>query len=784
MRRYLASLALIGSVLFTTFVSASDYPFRVKDIRIEGLQRVSAGTVFSALPINVGDSLEPADISDATRKLFKSAYFQDITMGRDGDVLVVTVVERPSISSIEIDGNKSIETDNLMDGLSSAGLAQGQVFQRATLDSVHRELERQYVAQGRYGAKIDTEVVPQPRNRVSLNIEIDEGSVASIAHINIVGNKLFSDEHLRKLFELTTPNWLSFYTQDDKYSRQKLSGDLERLRSWYLDRGYINFNIESTQVSITPDKSDVYITVNVIEGEQFTVKDVKLAGDLIVPEEQLKLLLLVKEGQTFSRQYMTFTEDLITKRLGNEGYTFANVSGIPEQNEDGKTLNVTFFVDPGKRAYVRRINFRGNTKTVDEVLRREMRQMEGGWASTDLIDASKTRLERLGFFKEVSVDTPAVPGTNDQIDVNYTVEEQPSGNVSASLGFSQGSGIVLGASVSQENFLGTGKKVSFSINNSDFRTNYSYSYLDPYYTVDGVSRGFSAYFRETDYEEGNVADFSTDALGGNVTFGYPIAENQRISFSLGLDQTDITEGVQASPEVSGFLLEEGNKNLTFNAVFSWNESTLNRGLMPDRGYSQRASFEMALPGSDLTFYKLNYQGQIFYPLSDIWTLRLRTELGYGDAYGSTQALPFYEHYFAGGFGSVRGYEDNTLGPKAEPHTADLDDPQPFGGNVLVEGGAELIFPIPFVEDKRSFRTALFFDAGNVFDSRPDAYISNNDRLQTEEFDLDLGELRYSAGFSMTWISGFGPLTFSIAKPINSGDDDDTKSFQFSLGNTF
>lgn len=437
--RLLCSVALL---LNATLALAQG--FKISDIRINGLQRVSAGSVFGALPLNVGDEADDRRLVDSTRALFKTGYFQDIQLSREGDVLIINVVERPSVASIEFEGNKAISTDDLMKGMKQSGLAEGEIFQRATLEGVRNELQRQYVAQGRYSASVDTQVVAQPRNRVGLKIKIDEGEVASIQHINVVGNTVFDDEALIDQFTLKTSNWLSFFKNDDKYAREKLSGDLERVRSYYLDRGYIDMEITSTQVSMTPDKKHVYITVNIQEGQKYTVREVKLSGELKVPQDQVQSLLLVQKGQVFSRKLMTTTSELITRRLGNEGYTFANVNGIPQTNEKDHTVDVTFSVDPRKRAYVNRVNFRGNTKTDDQVLRREMRQMEGGWASTYLIDQSKVRLERLGFFKEVNVETPAVAGVDDQLDVNYRVEEQASGSITASVGFAQSSGLILG----------------------------------------------------------------------------------------------------------------------------------------------------------------------------------------------------------------------------------------------------------------------------------------------------------------------------------------------------
>ncbi len=763
--------------------------FTISDIRVNGLQRVSAGSLFGALPLNVGESADDRTLTEATRELFKTGFFQDIQLGRDGNVLVITVVERPSISSIEIDGNKAISTDDLMKGLKQSGLDEGEIFQRATLEGVRNELQRQYVAQGRYSAEIDAEVIPQPRNRVALKININEGSVAAIQHINVVGNKVFSDEELQDLFELKTTNWLSFFKNDDKYAREKLSGDLERLRSYYLDRGYINMDITSTQVSITPDKKHVYITVNVDEGEKYTVRDVKLSGDLKVPEEEVRALLLVKEGQVFSRKVMTSTSELITRRLGNEGYTFANVNGVPEPHNDDNTVSITFVVDPGKRAYVNRINFRGNTKTEDEVLRREMRQMEGGWASTYLIDQSKTRLERLGFFKEVNVETPQVPGTDDQVDVNYSVEEQASGSITASVGFAQNAGLILGGSITQNNFLGSGNRVSIGLTRSEYQSRYNFSYTDPYWTEDGVSLGYNAFYRTTDYDklDVDVSSYSVDSLGAGINIGYPISETSRLTYGLTVQQDEINTGRYTVDEIFDFTREEGDKYLNFKASAGWSESTLNRGVLANRGHSQSLVFETTVPGSDLSFYKIDYRGQIFKPLTDTYTMRFHTQLGYGGAFGSTSKLPFYENYYAGGFNSVRGFKDSSLGPRSTPSTGqngtarDPDqDPLPFGGNVLIQGGAELLFPMPFVKDQRSLRTALFWDVGNVFDTD----CSAGQKRRGDSCDIDFGNLASSVGVGVTWITALGPLSFSLGMPIKKPDDADTQVFQFSLGQTF
>ncbi|MFK3646374.1 outer membrane protein assembly factor BamA, partial [Pseudomonas protegens] len=572
------------------------------------------------------------------------------------------------------------------------------------------------------------------------------------------------------------------------------------LRSYYLDRGYINMDIASTQVSITPDKKHVYITVNVNEGEKYSVRDVKLSGDLKVPEDQVKALLLVEKGQVFSRKLMTTTSELITRRLGNEGYTFANVNGVPQPHDEDHTVDITFVVDPGKRAYVNRINFRGNTKSEDEVLRREMRQMEGGWASTYLIDQSKTRLERLGFFKEVNVETPAVPGVDDQVDVNYAVEEQASGSITASVGFAQSAGLILGGSITQNNFLGTGNKVSIGLTRSEYQSRYNFGYVDPYWTADGVSLGYNAFYRTTDYKDldVDVASYAVDSLGAGVSVGYPISETSRLTFGLTAQQDKIKTGLYTVDEIFDFVNKQGDSYLNFKASAGWSESTLNKGVLATRGHSQSLVLETTTPGSDLSFFKLDYRGQLFTPLSENYTMRFHTELGYGDGFGDTKGLPFYENYYAGGFNSVRGFKDSTLGPRSTPSrgvgvtgnvgtAADPDqDPLPFGGNVLIQGGAELLFPLPFVKDQRSLRTSLFWDVGNVFNSRCES-TSNTiaaSNVKTQCNDISLSNLASSVGVGVTWVTALGPLSFALAMPIKKPDDAETQVFQFSLGQTF
>ena len=810
---------LLLTALLSIFMVGAAYAesFTISDIRVNGLQRVSAGSVFGALPLNVGDQVDDQSLVDATRTLFKTGFFQDIQLGRDGDVLVVTVIERPSISSIKIEGNKAISTEDLLKGLEKSGLAEGEIFQRATLEGVRNELLRQYVSQGRYSAEIETEALPQPRNRVAVKITINEGAVASITQINVVGNTVFPDEDLSALFELKTTGWLSFFSSDDKYSREKLSGDLERLRSFYLDRGFINMDITSTQVSITPDKEHVYITVNIDEGAKFTVSEVKLSGDIKVPEEEIRALLLVQPGQVFSRKIMTTTSELITRRLGNDGYTFANVNGVPQPDEETNTVIVTFVVDPRKRAYVNRIGFRGNTKTEDEVLRREMRQMEGGWASTYQIDQSKLRLERLGFFKEVTVETPQVPGSDDLVDVNYSVEEQPSGSITASVGFAQDAGLILGGAITQNNFLGTGNRVSFGLTRSEYQSNYNFGFVDPYWTMDGVSLGYNVFYNKTDYDDANydITSYSVDTLGAGVSIGYPISETSSLNYGLTASQDSLSSGTYTVPSILEFMANNGGDYTeadftNVKASIGWGESTLNRGILPNRGYSQSVTLQTTVPAaSDLEFYKLDYRGQHFTPLSKQTALRLHTELGYGDGFGDTDGLPFYENYFAGGISSVRGFRNGSLGPRAvaslafpnissnpnqlpnydpvtgiyqcNPATGICTDPdqddQPFGGNVMITGGVDYLFPLPFIKDQSSLRTTFFVDVGNVFST-------NCDDFQVDCNSPDLGDLAVSTGFGLTWITAMGPLGFAIATPIKEPDNSDPQFFQFTLGQTF
>ena len=845
LKKILATLVLS---LVAVVVAAEDMV--IADIRVEGLQRIPANTVFASLPFNIKDRTSPEGIREAIAVLYRTGNFSHVEIGRDGDVLVITVEERPAIAEIGIEGNKAIKKEDLLDGLKKAGLAEGLVFKRATLEGIRQELQRQYVSQGRYDAGIVTEVRALPGNRVSLQIDVDEGTVAKIKHLNIVGNQRFPSEKLLNLFEMQATGLLSWATSDDKYARERLRGDLERLESFYRDQGYLKFSIDSTQVALSPEKDAVFVTVNITEGEIYHVSDVKLSGELVFPEEVMRKLVLLKPSDTYSQKRVTGTEEMLSRLLGNDGYTDARVKSYPQVNEESHTVELTFFVDPGMRTYVNRIEFFGNTVTKDEVLRREMRQMEGSRASGDKIEQSRVRLERLGFFKTVEHEMVKVPGSDDLVDIVFSVEEQHSGSIGASVGFSDGSGLVLSANVQQNNFMGTGEKVAFDITKNDYQTKYSFSFTNPYYTIDGVSRGFSLFYKETDFDKLGVAEYSTNTYGGSLTFGYPVSETARIGFGMGYSHIEIETGPYAPQEViaspssqgydyyykymlvddnlvmldflpydvdllpdgiesafteaaPGFVDRHGNIYDSYSLNLSLQDSKLNRGLMPDRGYSQGVSLEIGLPETDLEYFKMVYSGQYFFPLREEVSVRLHGEFGYGDGYGDTEELPFFENFFSGGFGSVRGYEQSSLGPRGTPAQFYVPDqgllgktgyvydtvsrkflvqdlttrPDTFGGNMLVEAGAELIFPLWFIEDRRSLRTVLFLDAGNVFDS------SCGERQQLC-YDFDPQELRAAYGFGLTWISAMGPLTFSIARPINESSEDKPKFFQFSIGTGF
>ncbi|MDT8310765.1 MAG: outer membrane protein assembly factor BamA [Methylophaga sp.] len=765
MKQLLTALALF---CVTSAVWAEE--FIIKDIRVEGLQRISAGTVFNFLPVKVGDELTDNDVQGIIRSLFKSKYFNDVQVASDDGVLVIKVSERPAISSIEFIGNKDIDGDELTKSLSQIGFGEGQVFEQAMLERVELELQRQYFSRGKYGVDIQSEVTPISRNRVGIRITMAEGAVATIGEINIVGNQNFDDDELIGEIESSTGGWLSFWTKDNQYSRQRLSADLETIRSFYLDRGYVDFTVESTQVTISEDKKQIFITVNVSEGERYKIDEVRLAGNLIVPEQELFDLVTIRNNSVFSRKAINDSSKNLTDRLGNDGYAFANVNAVPDIDSEAREVDLTFFIDPGRRAYVRRINISGNSKTRDEVLRQEMRQQESAWIDTGKVEQSRSRIARLGYFENVNVETIPVTGTSDQVDLDFDVTETASGSVSAGIGFSQSDGIIFNANLTQRNFLGSGKHIRLGFNNSDVNTVYSFGYTNPFATVDGISQGFNAFFRETDAREANLANYTSDTLGGDINFGIPIAEEDRISLALGFERISIELPDDESfivPRFKEFLAREGDSFTSLPVTFGWSRDSRDNALLPTRGMDQSFTAEVALPAGELQFYKLRYRNSWFTPIADDLTFSLRTDLGYGDAYGSTSELPFFENFFAGGIRSVRGYKANTLGVR---EITPSGDDQPIGGNLLVTGGAEVIFPVPFMKKTlRSFRLSTFLDVGNVYDV-------------DQSFDASL--LRYSTGLSAIWISPFGAMSFSIAAPLNAQSDDEKEAFQFSLGSTF
>lgn len=780
MKAKLLPRLVLSSLLVCPFAHAAE-EFIVKDIQVKGLQRISLGTVFNYLPVNVGEKFSTDNAALAIRALFKTGFFKDVFLERDGSNLIVTVAERPSIAKIVFEGNKELSKEDLKKALDKIGLAEGKVFDRQVLDKVEQELSRQYLSHGKYGLKIKTDVSTLTRNRVGIRIVISEGRVAKIKQINIVGNTVFDDDTLLDKLELSTPDLLSFYNKNDQYSKQKLSADLETLRSYYLDRGYVNFSIESTQVAITPDKQDIYITINIKEGAVYTLEKVKLAGNLIVAPDELVKLITVGPEEIFSRKNATETQKAIQDRLGDEGYAFANVNMIPDIHEAKKTVDMTFFVDPGKRVYVHHINTSGNTKTRDEVIRREMRQMESSWASSSKIERSKTRLERLGYFESVNVETPPVAGADDQIDVNYAITEKASGNLSAGAGFSQTQGLMLNANLSQDNIFGSGKRVNLAFNNSNYATSYQFGFYNPYFTTDGISQGYNMGYTKRNAGQINIANYLTNTINGGVNFGIPLNEFDSVRFDFDIKYTDLKASSYSSETIVGFIdrYKGNNPFMTFAPAIGWTHDTLNRALFPSKGGQQRFSALIAVPGSDLTYYKVAYKQQMYFALAKDFTFRLQGEAAYGDGYGSTKDLPFFENYFGGGTGSVRGYRNNTLGFKDRLVDADGNYLQsyPLGGSSKLIGNAELFFPVPFLSEIKSVRLGAFFDAGRI---------GNN---------VSVDDMKYSAGLSGEWLSPFGALSISIAQPLNARSDyknsqgniiqgDQKQVFQFNFGQNF
>ena len=769
--------SLISGLLAALLTAAPAFafePFVVKDIRVEGIQRTEAGTVFNYLPVKVGDRFTETQAQDAIRALFGTGFFDDVRIEAEDGVLVVVVDERPAIDRIEFVGLKEFEPEALKEGLKQVGLAESRIFDRSLLEQAEQELKRQYLTRGRYAATVRTTVTPLERNRVSVRFDVDEGEVAKIHQIKVVGNRAFDEDELLDLFELTTPGWLTWYTKTDQYSRQKLSGDLESLRSFYLNQGYLDFSIDSTQVSITPDKKDIYITVSITEGDIYTVSGVKLTGDLILPDETYRELVKVKKGDIFSREALTETNKAITDALGNEGYAFANVNAAPDVNKEKHEVAFNIYVDPGKRVYVNRINISGNDRTRDEVIRREMRQMESAWYDGEKINRSKVRLDRLGYFDEVTVQTPAVAGTTDQVDVNFNVKERQTGNLALGLGFSSAENVVLSASVSQQNLFGSGKSLTLAVNTSSASRTISLSHTDPYWTADGISRGFDVYHRTYDANELDIANYKTSSSGLGLRFGVPIGEEDRINLGVGVDRTQVTlYGDEADQpfQYRRFSDEYGGSATALLGTIGWSRDSRDSYLYPRSGKYQRVFFELALPPADMRYVKAIYQHQHWFPFGTSSALMLNGEIGWAKGWGD-KTLPFYKNFYGGGIGTVRGFEQSTLGPQFKDTDGDIES---LGGDRRVVMNAEYFFPFPGSGKDKSFRVSAFVDAGQVW---------GDDDYKHRYENFSFADLRYSAGIGFSWSSPIGPLKLSFAKPLKQEDGDKTQSFQFQLGSMF
>ncbi len=806
----LAMLVLLLACVQT--VSAAD-TFVVRDMRVEGLQRISDGTVYNYLPINIGDELGSRRIGEAIRALYDTRLFTDVEMRRDGDTLVVIVTERPTIRKITVTGNKQVKEDELLSGLRDAGLAEGREFDRSVLEKMQQELNRLYFSNGRYGVKIESSVQQLANNQVDVSIVINEGKVARIRDINIVGNQLFEDKRLLREFESSTGNLLSFIRKDDQYSREKLGGDLQKLSSFYMDRGYAGFQIDSTQVAISPDKKDIFLTINVSEGEIYTVGDVKLAGEMVVPEPELERLILLQPDRTFSRRLITETIDLINLRLGIDGYAFSEVEPIPEFDEDNQKVSVTFFVNPGQRAYVRRINFNGIESTRDEVFRREMRVFEGAWLSSNAVDRSKTRIQRLPFVEDVQVETERVPGEDDLVDINFDLKLRQSGTLQGGIGYSDRQGFILNGGFTEANFLGTGDRLAVSLNTGRFASFYNVSHTNPYFTQDGISRTVAVNVRETDQLVSNASQFTSNELGAVLQFGLPLTEYSALSLGVGIRETELLAS-NFSPEEynnwvrdngetffrqSPFEDQQGNPRLlpgsrfnTYELLLGFARDTRNRTIFADRGSRHSLSLEYALPGSDVEYFVVRYGGGMLFPMFGDFTLSVRGNLAYGDGLGDTRYLPPNKNMFAGGSQSVRGFRNNRLSP--------LDSfGNPYGGNALLTGQIELLFPTP-ERLRGSARFGLFADFGNafytgdrgLFQVRDDNGVPTGQApvFNPEFWDFSTDEIRYSVGLTATWLAPIGALSFSYGVPLNavSGNplrpDDEVERFQFTINSPF
>nr|WP_197340494.1 outer membrane protein assembly factor BamA [Ralstonia solanacearum] len=737
-------------------------PFVIKDIRVEGVQRVEPGTVFGYLPVKVGETFTDDKGAESIRALYNTGFFKDVQIRAEGNVLVVRVEERPAISQLEFIGIKEFDKDTLRRSLRGVGVAEARYYDKSLIDRAEQELKRQYVSRGYYAADVQTTVTPVDANRVAVTFTVDEGPVAKIRQINIVGNKAFSEGDLRDEMQLSTPNWLSWYTKNDLYSKQKLTADLEALRSFYLDRGYLEFAIESTQVSITPDKKDIYLTLNIHEGEQYKVSDIKLTGELLSKQAEMEKLIKLKRGDVFSSAKLSATTKAITDLLGTYGYAFATINPQPQIDQKSRTVALTLVVDPGRRVYVRRVNVVGNSKTRDEVVRREMRQMESSWFDGEKLQLSQNRINRTGYFTDTNITTEDVPGTSDQVDVNVNVTEKPTGQISLGVGFSSTDKLVLSAGIRQDNVFGSGTSLGLDVNTSKSNRTIALTQYDPYFTVDGISRSTELYYRTYRplYYTGDQ-DYRIVQQGGNIKFGVPFSETDTVFFGIGYERTTIDVTANTPLVYQNYVAKNGRISNNFPITIGWSKDQRDSALVPTRGRYQQANLEVGIPGGDLQYYRAYYQHQYFYPVSKSFTLAFNNEVGYGHGYGGKD-FPVFKNYYAGGIGSVRGYETSTLGPRDANGVA-------VGGASKFVGNMEFIFPLPGSGVDRTVRLFTFFDYGNVF---------------AEGQPFKVGDMRYSTGFGLSWLSPIGPLKISMGFPIKKKAEDQTQRFQFQIGTAF
>jgi len=753
---------LAASVLTVTAGQAHAVePFVVKDIRVEGVQRVEPGTVFGYLPVKVGETFTDDKGAESIRALYNTGFFKDVQIRSEGNVLVVRVEERPAISQLEFIGFKEFDKEALRRTLRGVGVAEARYYDKSLIDRAEQEIKRQYVSRGYYAAEVSTTVTPVDANRVSITFTVDEGPTAKIRQINIVGNKAFKEGDLRDEMQLSTPNWLSWYTKNDLYSKQKLTADLEALRSFYLDRGYLEFAIESTQVSITPDKKDIYLTLNIHEGEQYKVSDIKLTGELLGKQAEMEKLIKLKQGDVFSSAKLSSTTKSITDLLGTYGYAFATINPQPQIDQKNRTVALTLVVDPGRRVYVRRVNVVGNSKTRDEVVRREMRQMEASWFDGEKLQLSQNRINRTGYFTDANITTEDVPGTSDQVDVNVNVTEKPTGQINLGLGFSSTDKLVLSAGIRQDNVFGSGTSLGLDVNTSKSNRTIAVTQYDPYFTTDGISRSTELYYRTYRplYYTGDQ-DYRVVQEGGNLKFGVPFSETDTVFFGLGYERTSIDVTSNTPLAYQNWVAKNGRVTNNFPFTIGWSKDQRDSALVPTRGRYQQANLEVGMPGG-VTYYRAYYQHQWFYPLSKSFTMAFNNEIGYGHGYGSKD-FPIFKNYYAGGIGSVRGYETSTLGPRDANGVA-------IGGASKFIGNVEFIFPLPGSGVDRTVRLFTFFDYGNVF---------------AEGQPYKLGDMRYSTGFGLSWLSPIGPLKISMGFPIKRKAEDQTQRFQFQIGTAF